>query len=315
LQAEVTIETVPVGNPNNAADSTGYGAVNYEYNIGKYEVTNAQYCAFLNSVAASDPYQLYATDMAGGYGGIVQSGLQGGYTYSPRGSLADRPVNHVNWGDAARFANWLHNGQPTGTLTGDPTQDAGLTENGAYYLNGATSNAALLAVSRKVDDWKWAVTSEDEWYKAAYYDGDTGAYYDYPTRSNTPPAAEATPGADLVNGSANYGSWAGVNRTVTIAGAYDAKPSDSPYGTFDQGGNVAEWNEAIVTTVLHGSRRNTRGGGMSNGSNLLSAMFRDPQYQTSEHYDVGFRVVQTPEPATVSIMALSGLALLRRRKT
>ena len=27
---------------------------------------------------------------------------------------ANRPVNYVNFWDAARFANWLHNGQPVG---------------------------------------------------------------------------------------------------------------------------------------------------------------------------------------------------------
>ena len=57
----ITIETVPVGNPGNAGElsgkgAAGYGAdrvcgrVGYHYNIGKYEVTNAQYAAFLNAV-------------------------------------------------------------------------------------------------------------------------------------------------------------------------------------------------------------------------------------------------------------------------
>ncbi|MEY4243206.1 MAG: hypothetical protein RLZZ245_791 [Verrucomicrobiota bacterium] len=48
--ATVTIDYISVGNPGNAADSTGYGAVTYAYQIGKYEVTNAQYTAFLNAV-------------------------------------------------------------------------------------------------------------------------------------------------------------------------------------------------------------------------------------------------------------------------
>ena len=36
-----------------------YGAVNYEYSIGKYEVSLVQYTRFLNAVAASDPHNLY----------------------------------------------------------------------------------------------------------------------------------------------------------------------------------------------------------------------------------------------------------------
>ena len=82
---------------------------------------------------------------------IQRSGSSGIYTYSVAGDWADRPVNWVDWGDAARFANWLHNGQPTGA------QDLTTTEDGAYYLNGATSDPALLAVTRDEEDWKWAI--------------------------------------------------------------------------------------------------------------------------------------------------------------
>ena len=59
-QANITIETVPVGDPANAADwyGAGYGAVSYTYNIGKDEVTTAQDREFLNPKAQSDPYGL-----------------------------------------------------------------------------------------------------------------------------------------------------------------------------------------------------------------------------------------------------------------
>ena len=61
----VDIETVPVGNPGNAADTRyeapGYGAVSYEYNIGKYEVTAGQYRDFLNAVAKTDTYPAFFT--------------------------------------------------------------------------------------------------------------------------------------------------------------------------------------------------------------------------------------------------------------
>jgi hypothetical protein len=51
----VTISTVPVGDVGNAADpATGYGAVNYAYSIGTYDVTVSQYASFLNAVAATD---------------------------------------------------------------------------------------------------------------------------------------------------------------------------------------------------------------------------------------------------------------------
>ena len=55
---------VSVGNPGNMDDNTGYGAVDYAYQIGKYEVTAGQYTEFLNAVATtSDAYGLYYSQM------------------------------------------------------------------------------------------------------------------------------------------------------------------------------------------------------------------------------------------------------------
>ena len=47
------ISTVLVGDAGNANDTTGFGAVNEEYRIGTYEVTNSQYAEFLNAKAAA----------------------------------------------------------------------------------------------------------------------------------------------------------------------------------------------------------------------------------------------------------------------
>jgi sulfatase modifying factor 1 len=306
----VVIDTVTMGNPGNAADTRyatpGYGRVAYEYNIGKYEVTAGQYKEFLNAVAATDTYGLYNTSMSRtDYGsGIMRSGSSGNYAYSVDANFINRPVNYVSWGNAARFANWLHNGQPTGS------QGLTTTEDGAYYLNGATSNAQLLAVSREAD-WKWAVTSEDEWYKAAYHknDGVTGNYWDYPTSSNAAPGrdmADPLPG----NNANYYGTPYPIDsgKYTTIAGEF--QNSDSPYGTFDQGGNVWEWNEAIIS----GSYRGMRGGSLFLEEDYyLHAAHRLYNGQTSEGYSVGFRVSEVPEPATMSLLALGGLALVARR--
>ncbi|HEY4761696.1 MAG TPA: SUMF1/EgtB/PvdO family nonheme iron enzyme, partial [Thermoguttaceae bacterium] len=119
----VTIDLVSVGNPGNAGELSGAGAggyganricgaVDYEYRIGKYEVTAGQYCEFLNAVADTDAYGLYSTYMGSDSYGIQRSGSSGSYTYRVADGWANRPINWVSWGDAARFANWLHNGQP-----------------------------------------------------------------------------------------------------------------------------------------------------------------------------------------------------------
>ena len=136
----VTIETVPVGNPGNAEDTRygdpGYGDVDYEYNIGKYEVSAGQYCDFLNAVADTDTYGLYNGNMwSSGYGcKIQQSGDPESYTYSVAADYADRPVNYVSWYDAVRFANWMTTGNTESGVYNTSTWDALEHETAAEVL-------------------------------------------------------------------------------------------------------------------------------------------------------------------------------------
>ncbi|GAG37158.1 unnamed protein product, partial [marine sediment metagenome] len=235
----VTIDWVTVGAPDNAADTDSSndrcgpfgdqpcGSVAYTYLIGRYETTNAQYAEFLNAVADTDTYGLYSTSMSSDYGGIVRTGDSGSYDYSAISGREDMPVNLVSFYDALRFANWLHNGQPTGA------QDTGTTEDGAYTITaqGITDNSITRNTGATI-----VLTSEDEWYKAAYFNG-TG-YFEYPAGSDTQTTC-AVPGA-----TANTANCDEVVDDLTNVGSYTG--SASPNGTFDQGGNVWEWNEAII---------------------------------------------------------------------
>jgi hypothetical protein len=165
--------------------------VAYTFQMGTFAVTAAQYCVFLNAVAKTDTYGLYNTDMApannlSDFGantfGITQSGSSGGYAYTVTGN-PNFPMNYVTWGDAARFANWLSNGQPGGA------EGPGTTETGSYTLNGATSDAALMLVTRNPTAM-CVIPSECEWYKAAYYNGGgtNAGYWLYPVQSNSVPS-------------------------------------------------------------------------------------------------------------------------------
>jgi sulfatase modifying factor 1 len=280
--ASVTMDWVTVGNAGNAPDPlTGFGAVAYEYKIGKYEVTNAQYGAFLNAAAQTDSYGLYKSFMPN-YG-ITQSGSSGSYTYSVTGTLANRPVVHVSWFDAARFANWMVNGQGSGD-----------TETGSYTLNGAISGIILANAGAQV-----YIPTENEWYKAAYYNAASQNYSLYPNGQNTITTADA-----------NY-DWS-VGSTTDV-GTYSGDPSS--YGTNDQGGNVWEWNDAVISS----SSRGLRGGGWSGSGDNLGNLRSSNRYNgsdpTNEASAIGFRVASVPEPTSMLLtMVASGMMLIRRKR-
>ena len=315
-QGDLVIDTVPVGNPGNAGESSGggsagpirtCGAVPYDYQIGKFEVTAAQYAAFLNAVATTDTYGLYnaAMQWPDVYLGcnILRNGYPGSYTYSVAADWANRPVNYVSWGDAARFCNWMHNGQPTGA------QHLTTTEDGSYLLDGATSDAALMSVTR-TPNATWVIPTEDEWYKAAYHknDGVTGNYWDSPTGTNAIPNNGNPEGdtGNTVNMLDSGGYAIGEPYFRTEAGFYAF--SESPYGTFDQGGNVYEWVETPVASV-----RGLRGGSYGHDYFMVRALQRYGREPTSEFGWIGFRVGSIPEPTALALLAFAGLAMLRRR--
>ncbi len=264
----ITYLLVSVGNPGNASDTTGFGAVSYSYQIGKYEVTISQYATFLNAVAATDTYGLYDSNMTTDLNsaGISRSGSSGTYTYSVldnSGSSSNRPITYVNWFDAARFANWMSNGQPIGTQTSITT------ENGAYNLNGAISGSAIPKNTTNPNTNSaptYYIPTENEWYKAAYYsptlNSGAGGYYLYATQNDSAPGNVVGNTANQANNFTTVfcvtqsGNYVGTTLNyLTDVGAFTA--SGSYYGTYDQSGNVWEWNDLDGTVLPY---RGIRGG-------------------------------------------------------
>ena len=332
----VSIDMVTVGDAGNAGDTRGgvntfgFGAVAYDYQIGKYDVTIGQYTAFLNAVAATDTYSLYDAHM--GFGrdimGISCTGQPGSYSYSVIGS-ANRPITFVSWFDSARFANWMANGQPTGAQTSTTT------ENGAYNVNGAISGNA---VAKNVTNPNTSaaptfyVPTENEWYKAAYYsptlNSGSGGYYAYATQSNTAPG-------NVVGSATNQANYAlgevfsvtqsatrdGSQNYLTDVGAFTS--SGSFYGTFDQSGNVSQWND-LDGLAPSGSSRGLRGGGWNYDAFGVSSSYSISAAPASLIY-IGFRLASPVSGSAVPEidpnglgaalgLIVGGLGLLERRR-
>jgi formylglycine-generating enzyme required for sulfatase activity len=254
-------------------------------------------------------------------GGIIQNGMSGSYSYVVKAGQENMPVVFVSFWDAARFANWLHNGQPTGS------QIAATTEDGAYTLNGYTGSDGSSILRHP--DAKWFLPTANEWYKAAYHknSGPTADYWAYPTKSDVRPNSDQPPGSDapdpsntaniwrddgMVNGyddgyavSGSPSSDIHTELLLTQRGAYSF--ASSPYGTFDQGGNATEWNETISASTYRGMR----GGSYSDGFSdyVVSSQSADALPSDENHSAFGFRVATVPEPSTVAMIGLAYAAI------
>jgi hypothetical protein len=276
-----TIEFVSIGNAGNAADTTGYGAVPYEYRVGTYEITQEAITKATNSGMAN-----------------VTAGPWTG----------NQPAATISWYEAAAFVNWLN------TSTGK-TAAYDLAWNGsAWSMNLWSSGQAWTAGGTNLyrnKDAFYFLPSENEWYKAAYYNPGGSDYFLYPTASSSVPTAVAS-GTNA--GTAVYNSAASVPAIVDSAGGL------SPYGTMGQGGNVWEWNESAFdgSNSLSSENRAFRGGSWGSTEGSLRSSVRDGFVPSFEIDFIGFRVASVPEPSTYALLSLAaagfGAHVLRRRR-
>lgn len=307
---------VTVGDPANAPDeATGFGTVDRAFRISSYHVTIADYVTFLNAVARDDRHQLYnplmATDLM--VAGIRREGVAGSYVYSaiePSGSVQSpsataggRPVTYVSWFDAARFANWMSNGQPSGAQT------PRTTENGAYDLRQPKARRGISVRRNAINPNTRArpsyyIPTENEWYKAAYYnptlEGGAGGYTLYATKADTPPGNVAGSSANQANYVAS-GLFAMTQQLsldlaqnyLTDVGAFTATPG--PYGTYDMNGSVWELTDM---NARRGLVRTIRGGGWTSYYSYLQSDYRLGNATNAASSNVGFRLAASSNHAS-----------------
>ncbi|MDD5327292.1 MAG: SUMF1/EgtB/PvdO family nonheme iron enzyme [Phycisphaerae bacterium] len=205
------------------------------------------------------------------------------YAYDKSNTYTDvqQPANYISWYEAAQFCNYLTSG------------DKSL---GAYQLGTDGSITIDRASAISTYSMVYVIPTEDEWYKAAYYKPDGSGYSLYANGTDIPPVSGVN---------TNYNNAVGSPWNVR-SGTMEQN------GTFDMMGNVWEWNETLFNNepsyVL-------RGGCFLFNESYLSSSFRSNGWPYSEDEGrLGFRVASVPEPATILMLSLGGLALLRKRK-
>ncbi|WP_018969158.1 SUMF1/EgtB/PvdO family nonheme iron enzyme [Rubritalea marina] len=278
---QFSMDFVDVRNSGNSADSSGYGAVNYKYKISTYEVSESMISVY-NAISGEPAI-----------------------TIDSRGD--DRPATSVSWNEAARFINWLN-------------VSSGYSVAYKFTSNGANDNIALWEIGDagydasnlyRNSNARFYLPSEDEWYKAAYYDPNhggsgVGGYWDYATGSDVAPVGVTS---GTVAGTAVYDSQS-APANVNDAGGLSA------YGTMAQNGNVYEWNESALNAPNDAVAefRVRRGGGWANDSIPLDSSTRLLNSPTDEQVFIGFRVAMVPEPTSASLLGMAALGVSLRRK-
>jgi formylglycine-generating enzyme required for sulfatase activity len=276
-----TIDFVNAGNAGNAANNTffpGYGAVAYAYRIGKYEIPQKA---------------------------ITKASFSGMANVTAGAFTNNQPAANINWYEAAAFVNFLNtNSGKTAAYNlswSEPAWSMALWSSEQAWTAGGTN------LYRNKDAF-YFLPSENEWYKAAYFNPSGGNYFDYPTGSDTAP----TPVASGTNaGTAVYNSVASVPAIVDSAGGL------SPYGTMGQGGNVFEWSESAFdgSNTRSSENRTILGGCAWNPAQDLSSSSRSSFDPSREDGIIGFRVASVPEPSTYALLALgAGVLMWARRR-
>jgi len=285
---QFTIDFVTILGDTNPA--SGYGIINNDYRMGVCEITNDQWNKFkaeLDVPVTGSPWFAYHRD--------------------PYWTDTSVPTNEVSWDEAAQFVNWLNTStghQAAYKFTG--TQGTGDYTFGVWDTSDAAGGTNLYRHKNAF----YYLPTEDEWVKAAYWDGT--AMQTYATKA----------GELLYQGDGNSGTgWNYENATAPYGPWNVGSGSEELNGTFDMMGNLWEWMESPFNHGDYGtgSYRSLRAGSYNSSIDILAFSARypgdpypDPEVSNS---GVGFRVASTvPEPCSIALLTLGGLMWTKRRR-
>ena len=267
-----TLEFTSIGDIGNVADGSGYGSAPYNFRMSTAEVSESVLQRAVNA-------------------GL--SGVTGGAW------MGDQPTAFIDWFEAAAFVNFLNTDRGLA-----PAYDLSWDGN-SWSMNLWTSADAWQLGGENLyrhKDAFYFLPSENEWYKAAYYQGGgtNAGYWDYPTQENTAPTAVAS---GVVAGTAVYDGQSEPAGVFNNGGL-------SAYGNRGLGGNAAEWSESAWDGLNNSSSedRTVRGGDWFGEFDQLASSSRDINAPLYESDFIGFRVASVPEPSTMALILLAGVA-------
>jgi len=245
------------------------GGVDYVFRMGKHEISRGQ----IEKANLNSDLGITLIDMSefGGNG-------------------PEQPATGITWFEAARFANWLN------ASSGHQEAYRFDEEQFVLWQPGDVGYDAENPFRNRLSHY--FLPSVDEWYKAAFYDGEADVYYEFATGSNTAPVP-------VVSGTA---AGTTIYHQRKIAATTQAGGL-SPYGTRAQGGNVWEWEESEYDHTNNSAlaERGLRGGDWNDNDEHVSASYRNPFNPWSDDYRFGFRVASISEPGPVGDLNDNGL--------
>ncbi|MCC7389530.1 MAG: SUMF1/EgtB/PvdO family nonheme iron enzyme [Phycisphaerales bacterium] len=233
-----------VGDPGNAPWTDddypnhqfyGRGTVDYRYRVAETELTTSQWVEFVRAYGphADNPFDWRFL------GSLITGSWQDG---EPHYEVIPGYENHaaeMTWRMAARFCNWMHNGQ---------VNEAWAFKDGAYDTSTFTENDNPPPFFNDQDahraDARYWIPTLDEWWKAVYYDPDKdgageGGWWEQPNGTDTVLIADFPENGGETNAglSAGTGEW---DPRITVGMYPDVR---TPWGLLDASGGLREWTE------------------------------------------------------------------------
>jgi formylglycine-generating enzyme required for sulfatase activity len=280
--------------------------------MGKYKITNGQYCAFLNSAYpsqlkvvsgivydfndSSNNYPYCNTSTASSYSQIAYSNSIFSVRTKGGRDMSNDPMVMVSWYGSAVYCNWRSQQEGKEPCYNLSTWNCDFDKKGYRLATEAEwEYAARGGLSGKRFPWGDTITHS----QANYYSYWSGGPYPYDV---TP-----TPGY--------HHTWSsdGIMPYTSPVGSFSA----NGYGLYDMAGNVWDWCNDWYSDMYYstspgnnptgpasGNYRDIRGGGWGSdaiGCRVALRGYGDhlPDYRT---YDIGFRIARVAEPPSLDTL-------------